>query len=164
VSSSDPPAVVYAYAAVVACTPPSPNSFGSRIGMLLRGREIHPSVRVAKRLIFDVRASIVFCGAVIAAMAAAWTSRTRLTTLIYLISVRLIAKIQQQLFNAPRDRAVTFNLPRPSSLTRIVRKRQLKTAAFPQPRCIGRRRHEARATEVKIALTGAGQSHFKIER
>src|SRR5947209_8174173 len=68
------------------------------------------------------------------------------------ISLDLLAEIRQQLVDASRDRAVSLDLARPGPLARIVGKRQLEAMALPQPRCVGRRRHEARATEIEITL------------
>jgi hypothetical protein len=47
---------------------------------------------------------------------------------------------------------VSLDLARPGPLACIVGKRQLEAMALPEPRRVGGRRHEARATEVEIAL------------
>ena len=47
---------------------------------------------------------------------------------------------------------MSLDLARAGPLACIVGKQQLEAMALPQPRRVGRRRHEARATEVEIAL------------
>lgn len=50
---------------------------------------------------------------------------------------------------------MSLDLTRPGPLASIVGKRQLEATPLPQPRRVGGRRHEARTTEIQIALAWA---------
>ena len=66
-----------------------------------------------------------------------------------------LTEIGQQALDAARHPTVPLDLARPSPLPRIVGKFQLQLTPLAQSRNVDRRRHEARAAQVQIALARA---------